>query len=334
VLAEAAGRHERTRIAALLGQGQRLDIHGVLIGTWPDGNTVTVSAEGTTTPVPGDAARRGRHPADIGRLTVLDPAETTELLGTLAEAHTGRPQQPPPSGHTTAPVSLHAAAETATIAQQRLQRASDAGAVGSSPTNDVNQHGGDTSIELTNAVSGHEAVSSAPVDGSPAAPGGPTTAELATAAHAADRSTGKPARSSSTEQPLAEQQAAPAATEPEPAAPSAPTPDGGAARFRPDEDDSRTTRVQVTVLGAAGIVDADPQRVVRKKSLEVLAYLAVHDGAASAEAILDDVLPDAPASKAPGRLYTYISDLRTILRRTGQLHHPPRPPLHPQPRHP
>jgi DNA-binding SARP family transcriptional activator len=47
------------------------------------------------------------------------------------------------------------------------------------------------------------------------------------------------------------------------------------------------------------------------------AVLAVHDGAATADAILDDLLPDAPSRKAPGRLYTYVSDLRGALRRTG-----------------
>jgi DNA-binding SARP family transcriptional activator len=46
-------------------------------------------------------------------------------------------------------------------------------------------------------------------------------------------------------------------------------------------------------------------------------YLAVHDGDASAEAILDDLMPDAPANKAPGRLYTYVSDLRASMRRIG-----------------
>jgi DNA-binding SARP family transcriptional activator len=43
----------------------------------------------------------------------------------------------------------------------------------------------------------------------------------------------------------------------------------------------------------------------------------VHDGTAAAEAILDDVLGDAPTSKAAGRLYTYVSDLRNALTRTG-----------------
>jgi DNA-binding SARP family transcriptional activator len=75
--------------------------------------------------------------------------------------------------------------------------------------------------------------------------------------------------------------------------------------------------VSVRVLGAPAIPDADPRRHLRGKSLELLVYLVVHDGQASVEAILDDLLPDAPASKAAGRLHTYVSDLRNTLRRTG-----------------
>ncbi|WP_243420648.1 AfsR/SARP family transcriptional regulator [Micromonospora globispora] len=72
--------------------------------------------------------------------------------------------------------------------------------------------------------------------------------------------------------------------------------------------------VEVAVLGTPAIVGADPQRSLRAKSLELLVYLAVRDGSASAEAILDDLLPDAPASKAVHRLHTYVSDLRSVLR--------------------
>ncbi|SIM48364.1 DNA-binding transcriptional activator of the SARP family [Micromonospora cremea] len=71
------------------------------------------------------------------------------------------------------------------------------------------------------------------------------------------------------------------------------------------------------VLGIPGIVDGDPQRSLHAKSLELLVYLAVRDGSASTEAILDDLLPDAPASKAVHRLHTYVSDLRGVLRDNG-----------------
>jgi hypothetical protein len=99
LLADAPVPHERTRIAALLAQGQRLDIHGVLLGEWPDGDTVVVAGDGTTTPADGEPARHGAHRADLGRLTVLTAAEAAALLPVLAESHTGLPQpalpQPP-----------------------------------------------------------------------------------------------------------------------------------------------------------------------------------------------------------------------------------------------
>jgi DNA-binding SARP family transcriptional activator/LysM repeat protein len=96
-LADATTLHERTRIVAVLTQGQRLDIHGVLLGAWPDGNTITVDADGTTRPADGDAGRHGAHPADIGRLSVIDLTEAANLIAVLAESHTGRPQPPAPT---------------------------------------------------------------------------------------------------------------------------------------------------------------------------------------------------------------------------------------------
>src|SRR5207248_11270909 len=71
LIADATALHERARIASLLTQGQRLDIHGVLLGEWADGNTVHVAADGTTGR--GDhtdnaRGRPGRHPADVSRL--------------------------------------------------------------------------------------------------------------------------------------------------------------------------------------------------------------------------------------------------------------------------
>src|SRR5439155_9433416 len=96
LLADTAAAHERTRTAAVLTQGQRLDIHGVLLGAWPDGNTVVVAADGATSRAGSDRGRHGGHPADVGRLAVLDPAQTADLLRTLAEAHTGAAQPAPP----------------------------------------------------------------------------------------------------------------------------------------------------------------------------------------------------------------------------------------------
>src|SRR5205085_9844195 len=93
LIADATATHQRARIASLLTQGQRLDIHGVLLGEWADGNTVHVAPDGTTSPADGQATpQHGAHPADVGRLAVIDPTETADLLRTLAEAHTGQPQ--------------------------------------------------------------------------------------------------------------------------------------------------------------------------------------------------------------------------------------------------
>ncbi|MEV0392139.1 BTAD domain-containing putative transcriptional regulator [Polymorphospora rubra] len=76
-------------------------------------------------------------------------------------------------------------------------------------------------------------------------------------------------------------------------------------------------RVRVQVLGAARIVDVDTTIPLRAKSLELLVYLAVHNGEATQDAILDDLLPEAPAAKAPHRLHTYVSALRKTLKLTG-----------------
>ncbi|MFC0531345.1 BTAD domain-containing putative transcriptional regulator [Phytohabitans kaempferiae] len=94
LIADASAGHERARTAALLAQGQRLNIHGVLLGQWPHGDTVTVAENGTTTPGDLDTGRHGSHPK-LQRLAVLTSDEALDLLATLAEAHTGAPQ-----GHT------------------------------------------------------------------------------------------------------------------------------------------------------------------------------------------------------------------------------------------
>jgi DNA-binding SARP family transcriptional activator len=78
-----------------------------------------------------------------------------------------------------------------------------------------------------------------------------------------------------------------------------------------------TGPVEVDVLGEPRIIADHLDRAPRRKALELLVYLAVHDGSATTEQILDDLLPDAPAAKAPQRLHTYVSDLRNVMRRIG-----------------
>ncbi|WP_280840999.1 BTAD domain-containing putative transcriptional regulator [Micromonospora sp. A200] len=266
LIAEATNRHDRARVAALLAQGQRLDIHGVLLGDWPDGGTVTVDADGTTTPVDGGGAHQGSHRADVGRLAVLNPAETIDLLTTLAESHTGQPQAPAPSPPTPQPP-----AETSGCRAPATPTDRSAPAV----TAQADSNADDAS------------------DG--------------TAAHHLQHTPADVACGPESDQHLAPAESATASDEVAAGQQSTDDPHDG--RLRPP--------VRVRVLGTPGLVDGDPQRTPRAKSLELLVYLAVHDRAASTEAILDDLLPDAPTSKAAGRLYTYVSGLRAVLRHTG-----------------
>jgi DNA-binding SARP family transcriptional activator len=230
----------------------------------------------SSAPADGDGSRHGGHPADIGRLAVLTPAETSALLVTLAESHTGKPAAPAPVEP--APTTSNTRAATP----------------GSGP------------------------------DGAPALPGGAdAAASPPVPAEPAGRENGSPAAVD--EDAAAGDDTATTATNPPAGAAEPPQDDAetGAASetdndgAAEDTDEAGSSRVEVTVLGAAGILDMPPGPTPRKKSLELLVYLAVHDGTAAAEAILDDLMPDVAASKAPGRLYTYVSDLRTVLRRTG-----------------
>ncbi|MEV7331401.1 BTAD domain-containing putative transcriptional regulator [Micromonospora sp. NPDC093244] len=280
LLADAATRHQRPRTAALLAQGQRLDIHGVLLGAWPDGDTVVVAADGTTSHADGQSPRHGDHPAVIGRLAVLTPSETSDLLVTLAESHTGQPQAPAP-------------AQPAALAQLRTA------APDTQPLPDTESPPPDDSSCDDGALPASDPqpvpTASATPDSadSETAAAAPTGADLPANAHAPSADTSRDGATT------------PSSEEPDPD------------RAAEDGQETNHGRVKVAVLGPAAIADIPPGPTLRKKSLEVLVYLAVHDGAATVEAILDDLLPEAPATKAPGRLYTYVSDLRTIMRRTA-----------------
>ncbi len=274
LLADVTSSHERARVAAVLAQGQRLDIHGVLLGDWPDGDTVTIAADGATTPADGDRARHGAHPADIGRLTVLDPTETVDLMATLAESHTGLPQAPAPAEPTPTATTegLDDTADTPPASVTTGQNATNTTADGENRTGDAQD---------ANAVPAQR-----------------------------DTDVAAPTPASRPDRPD------------ETASDSDDTPTSAA----DDSADEEQAPVRVRVLGTPGVVDGDPQRTPRAKSLELLVYLAVHDGVASTEAILDDLLPDAPSSKAAARLYTYVSGLRAVLRHAagcgGHVPHP------------
>ncbi|MEU4595095.1 BTAD domain-containing putative transcriptional regulator [Micromonospora aurantiaca (nom. illeg.)] len=259
-IADAAASHERARIAALLTQGQRLDIHGILLGPWPDGNTAVVDADGTTTPADGET-RHGTHPADVGRLSVLTPAETIDLLTALAEAHTGERRPPAPT---------------------------------------------ETPQPATGPDPGSQSVPAAGTDADDSADDGDPDRPLPVDA--------EPTPAVEDPAPVVAHPRDPAAEHAQAAEEKQSAPPGG--------------RVEVRVLGDARIVDMDTSVPLRAKALELLVYLVVHDGDAAQDNILEDLLPYAPASKAPHRLHTYVSTLRKTLARTGgpatYLTHPPR----------
>ncbi|MFF4893417.1 BTAD domain-containing putative transcriptional regulator [Micromonospora chersina] len=259
LLADPSG--EQARIAALLNQGQRLNIHGVLLGHWTAGDTITVDTAGTTTSGDRDA-RHTTHPDEIDRLTVLNPAEALDLLTTLAESHTGLPQDPAPA--------------------ERLSAV---------PADAAHPPAAETPPSPATHAEG--AITDSTADGETRADEPRSTAAVPGDGHQ-------------------DSPAVPASRLPENLqAPYQATSDRGS-----DPEDGKQVRIQV--LGAPTVVGADPHRTPRAKSLELLVYLAVHDGAASTEAILDDLLPDAPTSKAAGRLYTYVSGLRAVLRHAGR----------------
>jgi DNA-binding SARP family transcriptional activator len=334
LIADAANNHERTRMAALLAQGQRLDIHGILLGDWPAGDTVVVDTDGTT--APGDSGRHGHHPADVGRLAVLTPTETVAVITTLAEAHTGLPQPPPPI-------------EAAPPHQNSTEPAADAGGV-VLPLDDAGR--------VLAALADLGDATAAAVAAHLNLPYPAATAKLVQWEHSGHAETtrtetgqtlwrltdtGRDALGTTTTGFSASTSAGPAGDGNTPvAAPETgeveevtgdryaeigtvlqwPDPTTTFTSEHPpaqdaDDDTGKPGHIEVTVLGEAGIVATDPDRRPRRKALELLVYLAVHDGSATVEAILDDLMPDAPASKAPERLHTYVSDLRSVMRRIG-----------------
>ncbi|AXH91451.1 hypothetical protein DVH21_16795 [Micromonospora aurantiaca] len=279
LLTHAAAARQDTRIAALLTQGTRLDIHGVLLGAWPDGDTVAVAADGTT--ALADAADdRNDRPTPVERLAVLTSADTLALLGVLAESHTGQPPTPndaaPPSD------DRQPATANSTEAGRGTLTETPGPAETLTPTTASTSPG---PVEAT----GHN-----PVAAHPHASAG-STGIIDTRPHpiAATRAV---ADAGGHDTPLADG--------PE----TVPSDVNG--------EQQQRRRVQVSVLGPPSITDAASHPPLRAKALEVLVYLAVHDGEATVDAILDDLLPDAPTSKAPGRLYTYVSNLRAVMRHT------------------
>jgi len=287
LLADATETHQRARIAALLTQGQRLDIHGVLLGQWPAGDTVPVDADGTTRPADPDAARHGSHPADVGRLAVLDPAQTADLLRTLAEAHTGRRQPPPRIPPAAAPTAGGPAPN-----DDKATPAPPADHPGTPAPPPV------AGTDVRDPAEAAAAGGGTPAGAAPA-PGEPIAASPADAAPVA------PAAGPGTGDPVADR--------PEQAGGDADQPADG---HRPGPG-----RARIFLLGRPRIDNLPPPSrsdpPLRPQSMELLVYLVARGGAASKDQILEDVLGNAPQRKAPERLNTYVYNLRRNLKRAG-----------------
>jgi DNA-binding SARP family transcriptional activator/nucleoid-associated protein YgaU len=309
LLAHAAADHERARITAVLAQGERLDIHGVLLGGWPDGDTVRVAEDGTTTPAEPDTARHGAHPADVGRLTVLTPGQAADLLTTLAESHGGPPPAARPAGLPPHPPTRRGDAAQPSSPGSASAAAGEA-AVGPAGT--------------TQPVSGPpaEAQAGQPCDG--AVRNDEKTTFTAPAGTLRTPAPAEADRTAVTGRPDPGPAAAPGTVGTIPAdqadADTERSEDTGSAAAEPTAAAAGGGRARVFVLGLPRVDDsaAGPGEPLRAKSLELLVYLAVQDGAAAGvEAILEDLLPDAPARKAPYRLHTYVYSLRRTLARCG-----------------
>ncbi len=91
LLAEVPDRPLRPRLSTALHLGHPLATGAVLLGEWPDGDTLHVEADGTI------------QGADEQHLAVLDAATATELLHVLREAHTGQPASHAPADPTQPP---------------------------------------------------------------------------------------------------------------------------------------------------------------------------------------------------------------------------------------
>jgi DNA-binding SARP family transcriptional activator len=321
LIADTGAGHERTRIAAVLTQGQRLDIHGMLLGAWPDGNTVVIAPDGTTSRADGDRARHGGHPADVGRLAVLDPAQTADLLRTLAEAHTGAAQPAPPvQPGPPAPRRPADTPPTGNAAPDEAKAPNEKKAATARPTS----LGGAATTEPDGAFA--EAPGEVQVASAPQATGAAEAATATTSsmpAEDADRPAGQPAAGPG--DPVASDEA----TGDEPDADEDDEEnDDGADDGGPDCGDGEPAQrtqaghAQLVVLGTPRIVDLPLPRKpgeqpLRSKALEVLVYLVASGGQAPKHRIIADVLAAERHSKSRARLNTYVSNLRACLARAG-----------------
>ncbi|MCP2335233.1 BTAD domain-containing putative transcriptional regulator [Actinomadura rupiterrae] len=126
---------------------------------------------------------------------------------------------------------------------------------------------------------------------------------------------GHPEPNTHTAQPPADRPAAdrPAADQPVADQPD-PTPNGYAPS-RPSEPAPQAP-VQLSLLGPLTLTAAGHlvTKGLRRKSLELLTYLALHPDGATTDTLTDALWPDAPTDNAANSLYTVTANLRTTLR--------------------
>ncbi|MCP2338916.1 BTAD domain-containing putative transcriptional regulator [Actinomadura rupiterrae] len=107
---------------------------------------------------------------------------------------------------------------------------------------------------------------------------------------------------------VAPDQPAPAADHPDP------TPNGHTPHQPPEP--SPPAPVQLSLLGPLTLTAGGHPvtKGLRRKSLELLTYLALHPDGATTDTLTDALWPDAPADNAAKSLYTVTANLRTTLR--------------------
>ncbi len=269
--------------------------------------------------------RHGGHPADVGRVAVLDPAQTADLLRTLAEAHTGAAQPAPPvepvPPAVTRPADRPAAATASgeNTAPNGNKALNEKKAATARPTGS----GGTAPPEPDGALDKPADDASDEVHAASAPPASGNAASTVDADRLAERPTvgrAEPADDEPDGEPDGEHD------DDDDAGDDADADDAGDGE--PEHSDAESAQpveaghAQVVVLGAPRIVDLPPPRKpgeqpLRSKALEVLVYLVASGGQAPKHRIIADVLSAERQSKSRARLNTYVSNLRACLARAG-----------------
>ncbi|WP_307847012.1 hypothetical protein [Micromonospora sp. D93] len=93
----------------------------------------------------------------------------------------------------------------------------------------------------------------------------------------------------------------------------------GEPRSRPD---ASTRRLRLRVMGEPTLlVDGEPLTIRRTAALQILVFLATnHPNGATTSQLADAIWPAVPRRSLTGRLYTTLSELRTVIRDASGMH--------------